>query len=80
MISRLKPIMTTMIGSDIEDLWFVEGDPISYMSDLCEESIFWLFGVRLEPFESVRVRTNSEILGRVFNHREERMSNGEETK
>jgi len=70
MISRLKPNLLPMLGfPGIEDLWFVRGDPISYMSDLCEESMQWLFGVQLNPLESIRISVHSEILSKVFQHK-----------
>ena len=61
MLTKLEPIRTNIVHTEHMDVFVQPGDPINFQG-LCPFSIHALFGLELEPGESVRVEVKGERL------------------
>ena len=62
MLTRLRPVRAKLKGFDLEDLYFQHGDPMAIMG-MCAASAKGLFGINLEPFDTIAVRLSGDTMG-----------------
>ena len=63
-ISRLSLVRKRVKGTRRNGLYLRPGEPMD-QEHICPDSVFALFGIRLEPFQSVEIEANMRVTGPV---------------